>query len=45
MLDQIFGENKFENEIIWKRDHGAQRCRKASAHVHDTILLLHGGAD
>jgi DNA modification methylase len=39
MLDQIFGENQFQNEIIWKRSlpHGNQR-RKFGA-SHDTILF------
>ncbi len=26
MLDQIFGENNFQNEIVWKRSTTAQRC-------------------
>ena len=38
MLDQIFGENSFQNEIIWKRTFahgGAQRYGT----IHDTIFF------
>ena len=27
MLDQIFGENQFQSEIIWKRQGAPQRCQ------------------
>lgn len=42
MLDQIFGENNFVNEIIWKRSHAhsdAKQGRKAFGVVTDSILL------
>ena len=42
MLDQIFGENNFQNEIVWKRTYRAQRAPKRPGTVHDTILLLRG---
>ncbi len=41
MLDQIFGEDRFQNEVIWKRttSHGdSQRW----SHVHDTIFFYAG---
>ncbi len=28
MLDQIFGENNFQNEIVWKRTHAHGQCGK-----------------
>jgi site-specific DNA-methyltransferase (adenine-specific) len=39
MLDQIFGEEYFQNEIIWKRSlpHGNQRRKYGAS--HDTILF------
>jgi len=46
MLDQIFGENKFVNEIIWKRQSAHSDAKQGSKHlgrVHDTILLYTGG--
>jgi DNA modification methylase len=42
MLDQIFGENSFVNEIIWKRQSAHSDAKQGSKHlgrVHDTILL------
>jgi len=42
MLDQIFGENSFLNEIIWKRQSAHSDAKQGSKHfgrVHDTILL------
>ena len=38
MLDQIFGENQFENEIIWKRT-SAHSDSKTCGRAHDTIFL------
>jgi DNA modification methylase len=38
MLDQIFGENNFQNEIVWRRTTShvdAKRC----GNVHDVIFL------
>jgi site-specific DNA-methyltransferase (adenine-specific) len=46
MLDQIFGENRFLNEIIWKRQSAHSDAKQGSKHlgrIHDTILLYTGG--
>jgi site-specific DNA-methyltransferase (adenine-specific) len=48
MLDQIFGENNFQNEIIWKRQSGHSDAKQGSTHfgrLHDTIFLYNNGAD
>jgi len=37
MLDEIFGEENFRNEIIWHYDYGA-RSKKAFGSKHDTIF-------
>jgi len=42
MLDQIFGENQFVNEIIWKRQSAHSDAKQGSKHlgrVHDTIFF------
>jgi site-specific DNA-methyltransferase (adenine-specific) len=42
MLDQIFGENNFVNEIIWKRQSAHSDAKQGSKHlgrVHDTIFF------
>lgn len=41
MLDQIFGENNFRNEVIWKRtsSHNEQR---GYGNIHDTVFLYTG---
>ena len=44
MLDQIFGENNFQNEIVWKRTH-AHGSADRFAPIHDTIFFYTGGAD
>jgi DNA modification methylase len=46
MLDQIFGENNFQNEIIWKRQSGHSDSKQGSKHfgrLHDTIFLYTNG--
>src|SRR5665213_623845 len=46
MLDQIMGEGKFINEIIWKRQSAHNDAKQGSKHlgrVHDTIFLYGGG--
>jgi adenine specific DNA methylase Mod len=46
MLDQIFGENYFQNEIIWKRQSGHSDAKQGSKHfgrVHDVIFLYSAG--
>ncbi len=48
MLDQIFGENNFVNEIIWKRSHAhsdTKQGRKAYGIITDSIFIYGlGGA-
>jgi hypothetical protein len=42
MLDQVFGENSFVNEIIWKRSHAhsdVKQGRKAFGVVSDSIFF------
>jgi DNA modification methylase len=41
MLDQIFGENLFQNEIVWKRTSAHGGARRYGA-VHDTIFFYTG---
>lgn len=48
MLDQLFGENNFTNEIIWKRQSAHNDAKQGSKHlgrVHDTLFLYGGGGD
>jgi DNA modification methylase len=42
MLDQIFGENQFQNEIVWKRT-GARSDAKRWNQLHDTVFVYTGG--
>lgn len=42
MLDQIFGENNFQNEIVWKRSSAHSDSTRFGAN-HDTILFYTGG--
>jgi adenine specific DNA methylase Mod len=46
MLDQIFGENNFINEIVWKRYGAHNDVGQGSKHygrAHDVILFYAGG--
>ena len=43
MLDQIFGENNFQNEIIWRRT-TAHADTHGFGHVHDIIFRYSNGA-
>ena len=43
MLDQIFGENCFQNEIVWKRTSAHSSARRYGP-VHD-ILFFYTGSD
>jgi DNA modification methylase len=48
MLDQIFAENNFVNEIIWKRYGAHNDVGQGSKHygrAHDVILFYNGGDD
>ena len=38
MLDQIFGENKFRSEIIWRRTNAKGLAFRGFPNNHDTIL-------
>ena len=38
MLDQIFGENQFQNEIIWKRTSARSDSNRYNT-IHDTIFF------
>ena len=42
MLDQIFGENNFQNEIVWKRTSARSDSHRYNT-IHDTILFYTGG--
>ncbi|MFZ3376681.1 MAG: site-specific DNA-methyltransferase [Chthoniobacterales bacterium] len=48
MLEQIFGENQFVNEVIWKRQSSHSDAKQGSKHLgrlHDVILLYASGGD
>ena len=45
MLDQIFGENLFQAEVIWKRTTAKSLAFKGLPNNHDAILLYTGGPD
>jgi DNA modification methylase len=46
MLDQVFGENQFRNEIVWKRSDAHSDTKQGARHygrVHDVILFYSKG--
>lgn len=48
MLDQLFGENNFVNEIVWKRSDAKSDVGQGAKHlgrVHDSIFFYVGGPD
>ena len=45
MLDQIFGENNFQSEIIWRRTMAKGLSFIGFPNNHDTIFLYGGGKD
>jgi DNA modification methylase len=48
MLDQIFGENNFQNEIVWKRSDAHSDAKQGSKHfgrIHDSIFFYTGNTD
>ena len=48
MLDEIFGENNFVNEIVWKRQTSHNDAKQGSKHygrLHDVLLFYCGGSD
>ena len=44
MLDQIFGENNFRNEIVWRRTQG-RKSERQWPRVHDSIFFYTGKSD
>ena len=42
MLDQIFGENQFQNEIVWKRSSAHSDSKRYGAN-HDTLFFYSNG--
>jgi len=44
MLDQIFGENQFQNEIVWRRHYSHNDPKKFGC-VHDVLLYYVNGKD
>src|SRR5947209_1856700 len=48
MLDQMFGENNFQNEIVWKGSTAHSDAKQGSKHfgrLHDVLLFCSGGSD
>ena len=48
MLDQIFGENNFQNEIVWKRADAHSDAKQGAKHygrLHDSIFFYTGGPE
>jgi site-specific DNA-methyltransferase (adenine-specific) len=45
MLDQIFGENNFQTEIIWHRALAKGLAFKSLPNNHDTLFLYGGGGE
>ena len=48
MLDEIFGENNFQNEIVWKRSDSHNDSKQGAKHfgrVHDSIFFYTGNPD
>lgn len=46
MLDQLFGENNFVNEIVWKRSDAKSDVGQGAKHlgrVHDSLFFYTGG--
>ncbi len=43
MLDQLFGENNFQSEIIWKRTTAKSLAFSGFPNNHDTIFFYGGG--
>ena len=47
MLDQIIGENNFQNEIVWKRGTAHSDAKQGSKHygrLHDVLMFYTGGS-
>jgi DNA modification methylase len=44
MLDQLFGENNFRNEIVWRRTQG-RKSERQWPRIHDSVFFYTGGAN
>jgi DNA modification methylase len=44
MLDRLFGENNFQNEIVWRRHYSHNDPKKYGC-VHDVVFYYVGGKD
>ena len=44
LLDRVFGENNFQNEIVWKRSSAHSDSKRYGAN-HDTLFFYTGGAN
>jgi len=45
LLDEVFGEHRFQNEIVWKKTTAPKEQSTAFGYIHDTIFLYSKGAD
>jgi len=48
MLDQIFGENNFQNEVVWKRSDAHSDAKQGAKHfgrIHDSIFFYTGSGE
>ena len=48
MLDQMFGENNFQNEIVWKRSDAHSDAKQGALHygrIHDSIFFYTNGGE
>jgi DNA modification methylase len=48
LMDQIFGESRFVNEIVWKRSDAHSDAKQGAKHfgrIHDTILFYSKGPE
>ncbi len=45
MLDQVFGEEQFQNEIVWKRTHAHGNAGRRFGVVSDSIFFYTQGGD
>lgn len=43
MLDQIFGENQFQNEIVWKRSQNRSSMSRIYRRAHDVLFFYSRG--
>jgi len=43
LLDEVFGEHRFQNEIVWKKTTAPKEQSTAFGYIHDTIFLYSKG--